>query len=396
MTPVHTSVPAGTNSAGTKLAIGSSAGAVAPTTLPPLRYAERVARCLAALDGLGCDAFVVTKLAHVRYLTGFTGSNGLLAVGAGKPVLVTDGRYQVQAADQLAGAGVADLVELRVESVAVKDVVTDALAGCERVGLEAASVTWAQQRRYAEDWFAGRELVATEGLVEGWRAVKEEGEVARIEAAAAIADAALVGVIGRLDDGPTEAEFSLELEVAMRRLGAEAPAFDTIIAAGPNGALPHARPGRRPIAAGDLVVIDFGAMVEGYRSDMTRTVCVGEPSALQQRMFDVVRAAQAAGKDAVRADVETKAVDAAARAVIEQAGWAEQFNHGTGHGIGLEVHEAPAVSRTATDTLRSGYVVTVEPGVYLEGVGGVRIEDTVVVSADGCRSLTQFPKSLAI
>ncbi len=372
----------------------SVAAPVAATAgdLPPLAFGARLARARAGLDELGCDAFVVSKLAHIRYLTGFTGSNALLVLGPDTPLFVTDGRYRTQAADQLAVAGVT--VDLRVEAVKVKELVVEATAGLRRVGLEAGVVTWAQQRRYAGEWWPEGELVATEGYVEGFRAVKEPGEVARIEAAADIADAALASVVPMLQEGPTEAAFALALEVAMRGLGAEGPAFETIIASGPNSALPHARPGPRRIGAGDLVVIDFGAMVEGYRSDMTRTVCVGRPSDDQRRLFDVVAAAQATARDRVGPGVDTKDIDATAREVIDAAGWAEEFSHGTGHGIGLEVHEAPAVSRTATDQLRPGNVVTVEPGVYLAGVGGVRVEDTVVVTADGCRSLTKFPKSL--
>jgi Xaa-Pro aminopeptidase len=360
--------------------------------LPPLRYGERLARAGAGLEGLGCDALLVSKLAHIRYLTGFTGSNALLLLGPDTPLFVTDGRYGIQAAAQLAGAGVT--VDLRVETVKVRELVVEACADRPRIGLEAAVVTWAQQRRYAGEWFPDQELVPTEGFIEGFRAVKEPGEVARIEAAADIADAALRECVPMLAEGPTEAAFALALEVAMRGRGADGPAFETIIASGPNSALPHARPGARRIGRGDLVVIDFGAMVEGYRSDMTRTVCVGPPSADQRRLYEVVADAQATARDQVRAGIDTKDIDATARQVIDAAGWGEQFSHGTGHGIGLEVHEAPAVSRTATDQLREGVVVTVEPGVYLEGVGGVRVEDTVVVTADGCRSLTKFPKSL--
>jgi Xaa-Pro aminopeptidase len=352
-----------------------AAGEPGPDGLPALRYPDRLARAVAGLDDLGCDALVVSKLAHIRYLTGFTGSNALLVIGPDTPLFVTDGRYATQSEAQLAAAGVT--VDLRIETVKVKELVVEACADRPRIGLEAAVVTWAQQRRYATEWFEDRELVPTEGYIEGFRAVKEPGEVARIEAAADIADAALSEVVPMLAEGPTEAAFALALEVAMRARGAEGPAFEPIIASGPNSALPHARPGGRRIADGDLVVIDFGARVEGYRSDMTRTVCVGTPSADQRRLYQVVADAQAT-----------------ARAVIDDAGWAEQFSHGTGHGIGLEVHEAPAVSRTATDELAEWQVVTVEPGVYLPGVGGVRVEDTVVVTADGCRSLTKFPKSL--
>jgi len=222
--------------------------------------------------------------------------------------------------------------------------------------------------------------------------VKDDGEQDRIEAAATIADRALAEVLDLLRDGRTEAEIALALDSAMRRLGAQAPAFETIVAGGPNAAKPHARPSPRPVGQGEMVVIDFGATVDGYRSDMTRTFCVGEPDAKASRVYEVVRASQAAGVDAVAAGRPAAEVDAACRDLIGEAGWRDAFVHGTGHGVGLDIHEAPAVSATSTDTLSAASVVTVEPGIYLPGETGVRIEDTVVVTSQGCRALTRFPK----
>jgi Xaa-Pro aminopeptidase len=376
------------------------------TTLPglaPHDHAGRLRAVVSALpgagpDGGGVDVAVITKLVNLRYLIGFSGSNGLLVLHAAGATLVTDGRYRDQAAAQLGAAGLADgpaAVAIRVENIDADGVVAELIAGHQRVGLEASAIPWAVQRRYAER-FTGHELVPTTNLVEEHRIRKDAGEVARIEAAAAIADQALHDCLPRLHDGVTEHEFALELEVAMRRLGAEGPAFDTIIASGPNAALPHARPSGRRIERGDLVVVDFGATVAGYRSDMTRTVCVGPATVEQRRLYDVVREAQATARDGVRAGVATKEIDAIARRVIGEAGWGEQFTHGTGHGIGLEVHEAPMLSRTTPGELSADVVCTVEPGVYLPGVGGVRVEDTVVVGADGCRSLTRFPKELEV
>ena len=230
----------------------------------------------------------------------------------------------------------------------------------------------------------------------GLRLVKDDGEVARIEAACAIADDALAAMVGLLDDGPTEAGFALALDGEMRRLGADDVSFETIVASGPNGSRPHHSPSDRVVARGDLVVIDFGALVDGYHSDMTRTVAVGGPDALddtQRRMVEVVRASQAAGVAAVRSGADARAVDAACREVIAEAGWGDAFVHGTGHGVGLDIHEEPRVSATGDATLAPGHVVTVEPGVYLPGHGGVRIEDTVVVTESGCRTLTRAPKS---
>ncbi len=358
--------------------------------LPAMDVAGRVDRVRAGLDGAGVDALLVTDLTNVRYLTGFTGSAGRLLVTRDGLLLVTDGRYAVQAPDQIAVAGVSAEVEIGT-TVAAQDGALAGAAGAVRLGLEAASVTWAEQRRLTrEPWIA--DLVATEGLVESVRQVKDEGEIARLARAAAIADAALARVAPTLLDDPTEDEVGFALDTEMRRLGAAGVSFATIVASGPNGARPHHRPGDRTIVEGDLVVIDFGALVDGYHSDMTRTFMVGEPTATQTRMFEVVREAQAAGVAAVRAGVEAEQVDAACREIIAAAGWAEAFSHGTGHGVGLVIHEDPRVSRASTATLAAGHVVTVEPGVYLPDHGGVRIEDTVVVTDEGCSTLTLAPK----
>ena len=352
--------------------------------------AGRLPRLRHAVDELGCDGLLVTNLVNIRYLTGFTGSAALLLVQRDDLLFVSDGRYGTQAADQLSASGVEARIE--ITGVGQREVLSDAAEGLARLGLEAAAVTWAQQRRYAAEWFPGVDLVPTEGLVEDLRLVKDAGEIDRIESAAHIADAALAEVTPLLSDGPTEQEFGLALDTAIRRLGAEGTSFETIVASGPNGARPHHRPGARRVRDGDLVVIDFGALVDGYCSDMTRTLMVGAPSTTQRRMLEVVAESQQAGVDAVRAGVATAAVDAACRSVIDAAGWADAFVHGTGHGVGLEIHEGPRVSATATATLAPGHVVTVEPGVYLPDHGGVRVEDTVVVTEEGCRTLTLAPK----
>ena len=363
--------------------------------------AGRVPRLRAAIDARpddldGVDALVVTKLVNVRYLTGFTGSAGLVLVLPDELVLVTDGRYGQQAAEQLEAAGVA--ARIVVAGVEQREVVGEAVraAGVRHLALEADAVTWAQQRAYAESWFAGIELVATTGLVDDLRLIKDVGEVSRIEAAAAVADEALARVRPRLLDGLTEQEFGIELDFEIRRLGAWGNSFETIVGSGPNGAKPHHRPSRRRIAEGDLVVLDFGAVVDGYCSDMTRTVMVGDPSPTQARMLEVVTEAQAAGVAAVAPGVATATIDAACRRVIADAGWADAFLHATGHGVGLEIHEAPRVAATAAATLAPGVVVTVEPGVYLPDHGGVRVEDTLVVTADGSRPLTLAPKTTAV
>ncbi len=367
--------------------------------LPPMDVAPRLDRLRDLFDDADCQALLVTELANIRYLTGFTGSAALLLVLPDEVLFVSDGRYGEQAAAQLHQSGVEARMEIgaaQAQRDAVVGAVQETKPPIDRIGLEANHVSWAAQRTWSVDWFAGYELVPTEGLVERLRLVKDDGEVARLVAASAIADAALGTVRHRLLERPTEAELGLELDTEMRRLGAEGVSFETIVAAGPNGAMPHHRPGSRTVAEGDLVVIDFGALVDGYHSDMTRTSIIGEPTGTQQRMLDVVAEAQRAGVDAVAAGVEATAVDAACRQVIDAAGWGDAFAHGTGHGVGLDIHEGPRVAQTATATLVAGCVVTVEPGVYLPDHGGVRIEDTVVVTDSGCRTITLAPKDPAV
>lgn len=356
--------------------------------LPSPEVAGRLPALATLLDGAGVDALVVTNLVNVRYLTGFTGSAGELLVDAGGALLVTDGRYREQAPGQVAAG-----VEVAIAGPERRPTYVERLGGATRVGLEAGSATWADQRRLT-GWLEEADLVPTEGLVESLREVKDAGEVARIEAAAAIADAALGEVADGIRAGASEREVAAALDHAMRCRGAEDRAFATIVAGGPNSALPHARPSDRVLASGDLVVCDFGAVVDGYRSDMTRSFRVdGRSGGREDELRDAVRVAQQAGLDRVADGVPLAEVDAACRESLEASGLGEAFVHGTGHGVGLDIHEAPALSGSATGTLRSGHVVTVEPGAYLAGLGGVRWEDTVLVTADGHRALTRAPKA---
>jgi Xaa-Pro aminopeptidase len=367
-----------------------------PGPLPAMDVAGRLARLADRLPEAGCDVLLVTHLTNIRYLTGFTGSAAMLLVTPDGQLFVTDGRYRDQAAEQLAATGVESRIEIGATASAQRQVIATACRDVPSVGLEADHVTWAQQREYRADWFGSAELVATRGLVEGLRSVKDDGEIARIGAACAIADAALAEVRPLLGRGVSERDFGLELDATMRRLGAEGPSFETIVASGPNGAKPHARPSSRVIGDGDLVVMDFGALVDGYHSDMTRTAAVGGLSPTQVRMVDVVLSSQRAGVDAVTAGAGASDIDRACRQVIEEAGWGEAFLHSTGHGVGLDIHEQPRVAASSDATLAPGNVVTVEPGVYLPEHGGVRIEDTVVVTDDGCRVLTTTPKLTTI
>jgi len=363
--------------------------------LPPMDVAGRAARVRDRFGDAGIDALLVTHLPNVRYLTGFTGSSAMLLVTLDALVFTSDGRYRTQAREQLAQSAVDARIEIGSTVAGQRDALAAALASGARVGLEAHAVTWAQQREFARV-LDRHELVATDGIVERVRLVKEPAEVARIRAACAIADDALGSLLPRLAERPTERDFALDLEVEMRRRGASGNSFDPIIASGPNAAKPHARPSDRRVEPGELVVIDFGCIVDGYCSDMTRTVSVGDPGPEARRVWDVMRESQWAGRQAVRAGVGCAEVDRACRDVIVAAGWGDSFVHGTGHGVGLEIHEDPRVAASARDTLEPGSVVTVEPGVYLPGVGGVRIEDTVVVTPDGADPLTEFPKELIL
>ena len=368
----------------------------ATAPLPEITVTGRLDRLRAAFGDHEIDALVVTTLPNVRYLTGFSGSAAVLIVTKDLAVLTTDGRYRTQSAEQLQRAGAAD-VEITIgagsEQRLAAQAVLDA-AGAGRIGLEAGNVTWSGQRSWAE-LLDGDKLVPTTNAVEALRERKDAAEIARMERAAAIADAALFEVLPLMSQGVTEEHFALELDTAMRRGGAESTAFETIVAAGENSAKPHHHPGSRHINGGDPVVVDFGATFEGYRSDMTRTFCVdSEPEGELARIFEVVQTSQAAGAAAVRPGIAAKEVDDICRRIIADAGWAERFEHGTGHGVGLNIHEAPTVSRLGTAILAPGFVVTVEPGVYVPGHGGVRVEDTVAVTEDDAGPLTRFTKDI--
>lgn len=378
----------------------------------PLHVDGRLARVRAAFDRIGPDgaqvgALVVTTPANVRWLTGFSGSAGLLLVTAAQALLVTDGRYRTQAEEQLESAGVDGEVECFIGGVqAQRDALADAVpAG--RIGLEADTVTWSALRSWTSV-LEPAELVPTSGVVEDLRVVKDAGEVARMERAAAIADAALAEVVGMLSVDtpglptgdrhryPTELEVATALDHAMRRYGSEDRAFATIVASGENAAKPHAArppPHGAGRSGGDRLRGRLRRVPVGHDPDVLPG---GAPTGLLAELFSVVADAQTLGVRAVRAGAASGSVDAAAREPIVAAGWGDRFEHGTGHGVGLDIHERPWVGAGSTAILSPGVVVTVEPGIYLPGTGGVRIEDTLVVTDDGCRPLTLFPKEVAL
>ena len=332
------------------------------------------------------DALVVTNLVNVRYLTGYTGSNGVCVVGRDRRTFFTDFRYVSQMAAQVPD----EFERLKGE----RDLLGNAaelLGG--RVGFEDGSMSVRSYERL-KGLAEGAELVPGGDIVEQLRLVKEPGEIDAIRAAAELADAALARVLEHGLAGRTEREVALELEAEMRSLGAQGPSFDSIVASGPHGALPHASPRDETIERGVLVTIDWGAQLDGYCSDCTRTFATGELSGDAAEVYELVRGAQLQALDAVRAGALAKEVDAVSREPITAAGHGDHYGHGLGHGVGLEVHEAPRLAPSSEDTLAAGSVVTIEPGVYVPDELGVRIEDLVVVTDGGCDVLSGLGKEL--
>ncbi len=347
---------------------------------------ERIDRVVTALDEHGIDALLVTGLVNVRYLTGFSGTNGQVLIRRNGATFLSDPRYEARAGDLVQGA---DIV---IYPDRLTDVLPGLLDGVARLGFEAGSVTVASRDRLAEA-LEGIELVATDGIVEDMRRVKDPAELEAIKAAVALTDDAFSWIVQRLAPGMTERQVALDLEVHMRSAGADGVAFEPIVGSGPLSAHIHHSPSDRSFDKGDLVLLDFGCRVGGYCSDLTRTVVLGSATDEQRALYDLVARMQAAGIDALRAGASGVEVDAAARSLAEEAGHAERFGHGLGHGVGLDVHEAPRLARTSEDTLRAGEVVTVEPGVYLPGSGGIRIEDCVLVADEGAEVLSAAPKA---
>lgn len=361
----------------------------------------RTAALAAELRVLKVDRLLVSTPVNVRYLSGYTGSNGLLVIAAegwdSHPShrLFTDFRYATQSAEQVPDRFLREIAPAELLEAMARALGPGGVRGERMLGFDDASLTVKQHARLRELLAAGWELVPCSGVVERLREVKDEQEIARVRAAAALADQALTEVLEAGLLGRTEREVGIELELRMRRLGAQAPSFPSIVASGAHGALPHAEPRDVEIARGVLVTIDWGAYLDGYCSDCTRTYATGPLSDEATMVYELVLRAQEAALDAVRTGIGGREVDGVARSIIEQANHAEHFGHGVGHGVGMEIHEAPRLSRTAGDEpLRAGNIVTVEPGVYVPGRLGVRIEDLAVVKDRGHERLTGLPKEL--
>jgi Xaa-Pro aminopeptidase len=334
------------------------------------------------------DAMLVTNADNRRYLSGFTGSAGVLVITPDQAILITDFRYYEQVAREASGFR---LAKIETKLADLLPGLLDEL-GVERLGFESEDVTVAQHREWTDvtgdvEWLPMKEMVAR------IRAIKEAEELEALRRSVALTDAALAHLSDVIRPGMAETEVAWEIEAYMRAHGASKVAFDLIVAAGPNGALPHAHPGAHIIQEGEPIVVDIGCVLDGYCSDMTRTFCLGEPSARYLEVWQIVLNAQEAAEAAIQPGMSGVEADALARHVIEQAGYGEQFGHGLGHGVGLAVHEKPRASRLSEDVLEAGMTLTVEPGIYLPGEFGVRLEDLGVVRPDGIEVLTQSPKS---
>lgn len=358
---------------------------------------ERRDRIRARLATVGADALLVTKPVNVRYLSGYSGSNGQLVVGS-EDVFMTDGRYEEQSRHEVP--------DIRREIYGVSSHTIGEAAGMygtvesivgglnvERLGVEAGHMSL-EIARALREMMPGVELIETTEEVETLRAVKDERELDAMRRAFASADKAWAALMNQLKEGMTEIEFASMLEFEMRQAGSEGVSFDTITGFGEQAAEPHHRPNARALKRGDMIKADFGGTIDGYHSDMTRVIAFGEPSAEMVEIYKVVKAANQAGLDAVHAGATSGTVDDAARAIVHEHGY--DYGHGTGHGVGLEIHESPPVRHGATTVMEDGMVLTVEPGVYIPGTGGVRIEDTVVVRPNGCDILTRSTKELVI
>ena len=355
---------------------------------------RRLHRCRELLDGLRLDGFLVSDPVDVRYLSGFRGDDATLVVGHRAALLCADSRFWEQVHEEVADF---ELSKVTSEPLLAHSVAEAARALGEgaRLGYQGAQLSHASYRRLRRAH--GGALRDVRQSVTLLRAVKDEAEITAMRRAAAVTDEALGLVVGRGLVGRRERDVAWDLQAEYHRLGADGEAFGAIVATGDHGAQAHALPGERVIRAGELVVVDTGARVDGYCSDITRTFAAGEPSDDLRRIYSIVLAAQLAGLAAVRPGAHgQRDVDAAARTVIAEAGYGEQFGHGTGHGVGLEVHEAPALGRTRGDRLEAGMVCTVEPGIYVESLAGVRVEDTVLVTPDGGERLTMYPKDFQV
>ena len=361
----------------------------AQQTLDRSGPATRLGRLRSSFSTLGADALLVSHLPNIRYLCGFSGSAGLLLVEASAATLFTDSRYTFQAKEEVSGARV------QITKHGLLAAVSGTLRGRRvrlRVGFPAGSVTVAQKEALVAAAGSRVRWVSDGSLVEKLRAVKDAGELAKMSEAARLISKVFRRTLGSIKPGITELELAAKIEYGIKHLGGEGSSFETIVASGPRSAWAHARPTSKPLRKRELVVLDQGAILCGYCSDMTRTVFVGRATPRVRGLYEAVLDAQQAAKAVIRPGITAGDVDRAARQVLKRSNLARYFTHSTGHGLGLEVHEMPRIGRGDRTILQEGMVLTVEPGVYLEGLGGIRIEDDVVVTARGAVDLTDAPR----
>jgi Xaa-Pro aminopeptidase len=339
------------------------------------------------LSDLKVDALLVSAPANVQYLTGYTGSNGLVLLTGAEAHFFTDPRYAL-----VAQANVTAKVHIAKQPLLMEAAKVIKAKRLKRIGFEPAHLRVEQFDELTRKLANGFQLKPAGGAIEDLRTIKSPAEILRIRKSVMINSEAYFRTLKRVKIGMREQEIAAELDFQMRVLGAEKPAFETIVASGPNSALPHAHPGARRVAANELLLVDMGATVDGYTSDMTRVSFTGSPSKEIREMYQAVLEAQLAAIDSVKSGTTTRKVDGAARQVLQKYKLEKEFVHSTGHGLGLEIHEGPRIAKKDKTKLRSGMVITIEPGVYVDGVGGVRIEDTVLVTDQGCEVLTPTPK----
>jgi Xaa-Pro aminopeptidase len=364
------------------------------TAAPPVPVSEFEARrnvVASSLAGRKLDAFLVSFGPNLRYLSGFTGSNGLLLVLPTRAILFTDPRYQIQAAQEVSCTVAIAKGPLEVDLVAAI-----ARHRLKRIGYEPAMMSVEAFRSLESRLPSKASLVAAGGAIEQMRMIKSPSEIERIRRSVLTNSRAFERTVPGVRAGITEQDLAAELEYRMRRLGAEKPSFETIVAGGERSALPHAQPTSAKLETGQLIVVDMGSLQDGYCSDMTRMLYLGVLTAKVKRTYRAVLEAQLAGIDAVRAGARTAHVDAACRNVLKGYGLDDAFIHSTGHGLGLEIHEPPRLGKNDKGELQANMAITIEPGVYLEGFGGIRIEDTVIVTDTGCEVLTPTSKELRV
>jgi len=348
----------------------------------------RIKKIVEQFDQLGIDCFIVSDSRTVRYLSGFTGSNGLCLIFKDRRYFFTDFRYQEQVKNEVKGFDVIISGEYLIDELKNKNLIKGS-----KTGFEAKRITFYDYQKLLE-FIPLDSLIPEDSLIEKMVSVKDNEEIENLEKAAGITDKVFSDIIAMIKPGIEEIEISAEISYRIKKYGGEKDAFDPIILGGAKSALPHGKPDNNKLQSGDCVLFDFGCVYNGYHSDITRTVFLGEPDKKTKEIYSIVLKAQEKAIESVREGIKCSELDSVARDVITEKGFGEYFGHSLGHGLGLEIHEPPKISVTNTELLVPGNVITIEPGIYIPGIGGVRIEDDVVVTSNGCNDLTKSPKEL--